>query len=281
MPDPIPIPIAEDTPDGGVSSRSGFDVQTFPWWLLGMGAIIGWMALSVVFSEAYQEALVEILPGLKLTLLLTVGAFVVSMVLGVLIGLARVSKNVAFSSAAQVYIELIRGIPMLVFIFLIAFVLAPWFVDLFNWVFGTDHRTRDLAPNAWRGGVALSLFYAAFIAEVVRAGVQSVPKGQIEAGMALGLRRRTVLRQVTLPQAFRNTFPALGNDLISLMKDTSLVSVIAAAEMTYEARIYQGSSFRVRETFFILAVLYVILTLLLSLALRTIESHIQIPGTDH
>ena len=126
--------------------------------------------------------------------------------------------------------------------------------------------------------MALSLFYAAFIAEVVRAGVQSVGRGQVEAGMAVGLKRRTILRRIVLPQAFRNTFPALGNDLIALMKDTSLVSVIAAAELTYNARIYQGSSFKVRETFFILAVIYVVLTLVLSLILRTIEKRIEIPG---
>ncbi len=85
------------------------------------------------------------------------------------------------------------------------------------------------------------------------------------------------MRKITLPQAVRNTLPALGNDLIALFKDTSLVSVIAAAELTYNARIYQGSSFRVRETFFILMVIYVTLTLILSLALRFLEGRLAIP----
>ncbi len=258
--------------------RTSFDSQTFPFWLVIMVGIIGFMVVQILVNDDYQEAFREIIPGLWLTLQLTAASFVASLFLGLGIGLARISKNPVLSTLAQVYIEFVRGVPMLVFIFVIAFVLTPDVVDLINWAVSGDYRTRDIAPNALRGGVALSLFYAAFIAEVVRAGVQSVGKGQVEAGMAVGLKRRTILRRIVLPQAFRNTFPALGNDLIALMKDTSLVSVIAAAELTYNARIYQGSSFKVRETFFILAVIYVVLTLILSLILRTVEKRIEIPG---
>lgn len=254
-----------------------FDFRgSFPWWLAVMVAIIGWLIILVLTSAEYQEAFTEIIPGLQATLILTAGSFVVSIFLGLFLGIARMSDRAIINTPATVYIEFIRGVPMIVFIFAIALVFIPESVNAINELLGTEIRTRSVS-NMWRGGIALCLFYAAFIAEVFRAGIQSVPAGTIEAGQALGLNGRTIMRKITLPQAVRNTLPALGNDLIALFKDTSLVSVIAAAELTYNARIYQGSSFRVRETFFILMVIYVTLTLLLSLALRFLEGRLAIP----
>lgn len=174
-------------------------------------------------------------------------------------------------NTATLYIEFVRGVPMLVWIFTIALVVVPSFTNLL-----------DLQPRAvneaMRATVALSMFYAAFIAEVFRAGIQSVPKGQIEAGKAVGLTDSQILRNITLPQAVRNMLPALGNDLIALMKDTSLVSVLAVNELTQMARLYAGSSFRFRESYFVLVILYVSLTLILSLLLRWYETRIRIPG---
>lgn len=261
---------------GPGSSMVSFDTKDRPYWLYVMLGLIAALGVAVVFNEDYQEAFFEIIPGMRLTLILTAGSFIVSMALGLVIGIARVSNNKIASTTAQVYIEFVRGVPMIVFIFAIALVLVPEAVKGFNAISGLDIRTRTVS-FAWRGGIALCLFYAAFIAEVFRAGIQSVPSGQIEAGKAVGLSGRSIMRHITLPQAIRNTFPALGNDLIALMKDTSLVSVIAAAELTYEARIYQGSSFKVRETFFILMVIYVTMTLILSLILRWWEARIAIP----
>ena len=174
-------------------------------------------------------------------------------------------------NSATLYIEFVRGVPMLVWIFTIALVVVPSFTNLL-----------DLQPRAvneaMRATVALSMFYAAFIAEVFRAGIQSVPVGQIEAGKAVGLNDSQILRNITLPQAIRNMLPALGNDLIALMKDTSLVSVLAVNELTQMARLYAGSSFRFRESYFVLVILYVTLTLILSLLLRWYEKRISIPG---
>lgn len=206
-----------------------------------------------------------------MTFYLTFGSFVVALVLGLGLGLARVSRNTLVKNAAATYIEFVRGIPMLVFLFVIALVLVPDFASL------VDMESRSI-NQAVRGSVALSLFYAAFIAEVFRAGIQSVPQEQPEAGRALGLRDHQIMRRIVLPQAVRNMLPALGNDLISLMKDTSLVSVLAVREVTQMARLYSGSTFRFRESFFILVVIYVVLTLALSLILRWYEKKIAIPG---
>lgn len=253
-----------------------FDAKEFPWWLVVMILIIVTMGLFVAFDPAWREAFGRILPlpieatqGLLLTIYLTVGSFVAATLLGLFIGLARVSRRAFVRNAAAVYIEFIRGIPMIVFIFAVAFFIAPDFADLLR---------MENFPMVLRGAAALSLFYAAFIAEVFRAGIQSVPQTQSEAGRALGLNERQITRRVVLPQAVRNMLPALGNDLISLMKDTSLLSVLAVREMTQLARLYSGSTFRFRESFMILMVLYVTLTLGLSLLLRWYERRIAIPG---
>lgn len=265
----------------GVPAPGGayrFDAKEFPWWLVAMLLIIAVMVFAIIFDENYKEAFDAILPvpfswteGIMMTFYLTFGAFVVAMVLGLVIGLARISKNGWLRNIAATYIEFVRGIPMLVFIFVVAFVLVPDFADLIN-------QPSRAFPQAVRGGIALSLFYAAFIAEVFRAGIQSVQREQTETGRALGLRDRQIMRLIVLPQAVRNMLPALGNDLISLMKDTSLVSVLAVREVTQMARLYAGGSFRFRESYFILVVIYVVLTLTLSLLLRWYERRIAIPG---
>lgn len=270
---------AEDLSQPGPgSSAYTFDAREFPWWLVGMLLIIAAMIAAIFFSEAYQEAFANIFPipgdfgrGIAVTFYLTLGSFVVAMVLGLFVGLGRVSKNTFIRNLTALYIEFVRGIPMLVFIFVVALVLAPDFADLIG------QQSRAI-PQAWRAGAALSLFYAAFIAEVFRAGIQSVPGTQSQAGRALGLTERQIMRRIILPQAVRNMLPALGNDLIALMKDTSLVSVLAVRELTQMARLYSGSTFRFRESFFILAVIYVILTLGLSLILRWYEKRVAIPG---
>ncbi len=266
----------EITPAPGASAYT-FDASEFPWWLVGMLVVIGLMVVAIIFNADYREAFDNILPlppnfalGLALTLYLTAGSFVVATLLGLFIGLARLSQNTLIRNLAAFYIEFIRGIPILVFIFLIALVLTPDLAGLIN----VESRA---IPQALRASAALSLFYAAFIAEVFRAGIQSVPTTQTEAGRSIGLSERQITRKIVLPQAVRNMLPALGNDLISLMKDTSLVSVLAVREITQMARLYSGSTFRFREAFFVLVVLYVVLTLALSLLLRWYERRIAIP----
>jgi polar amino acid transport system permease protein len=255
-----------------------FDSKDFPWWLVAMVTLIVAMVLAIIFDDTYREAFDNIFPvptswtrGIAVTLYLTIGSFIMATFLGLGIGLARISRRRAISNIAALYIEFVRGVPMLVFIFTIALVLVPDFASLIN-------QPSRAIPMALRGGIALSLFYAAFIAEVFRAGIQSVVPTQSEAGLSLGLTERQVMRRIVLPQAVRNIFPALGNDLISLMKDTSLISVLAVRELTQMARLYSGSSFRFREAFFVLMAMYVILTLSLSLLLGWYERKIAIPG---
>ena len=130
-------------------------------------------------------------------------------------------------------------------------------------------------PMLVRAIIALSVFYGAYIAEVFRAGIESVPQGQREGGASLGLSDRQVMRHIVLPQAFRNMLPALGNDFISMMKDSSLLSVLAVEDLTYRGRLYSGSTFRFAETYLVLTVMYLIITLILSGLQRRLEKRLE------
>ena len=114
------------------------------------------------------------------------------------------------------------------------------------------------------------------MAEIFRAGIESIPTGQMEAARSLGMTRFQAMRNIILPQAIRNILPALGNDFIAMLKDSSLLSVLAVDEITYKARLYAGSSFRFRETYLVLTVLYLTMTLALSLAPAWYERRIRV-----
>ena len=133
---------------------------------------------------------------------------------------------------------------------------------------------RDMSL-LWRAIIALMIGYSAFIAEVFRAGIQSVDKGQIEAAKALGLTRGQRFRLIVLPQAIRTILPPLGNDFVAMVKDSSLVSVLGVADITQMGKIYASGSFRFFETYSIVAYIYLILTVGLSLALRALEERLR------
>ena len=166
------------------------------------------------------------------------------------------------------YIEFIRGVPVIVTIFFFALVVwGQWLVAI-----GIPKPS-----NFWLTTLALGLIYAAFIAEVFRAGIESVPIGQREAGRSVGLSDRKVMRFIVLPQAIRNIMPALGNDLIALLKDSSLVSILAVRELTQMTKLYTGSSFQFMEGYMVLTGFYLVLTVGLSLILRWYEGRIRTP----
>ena len=127
----------------------------------------------------------------------------------------------------------------------------------------------------WRAIIALTIGYSAFIAEVFRAGIQAVDNGQIEAAKALGLTRYQRFRLIVFPQAIRIILPPLGNDFVAMVKDSSLVSVLGVADITQMGKVYAAGSFRFFETYSIVAYIYLILTVGLSLALRALEQRLR------
>jgi len=167
-------------------------------------------------------------------------------------------------NVAVTYIEFIRGVPTLVLIFTTAFVIVPLFTD----ALGLPNRSIDMR---WRAIIALAVIYGAFLAEIFRAGIESIGRGQMEAARSLGMTYGQAMRYIILPQAIRNISPALGNDFIAMLKDSSLVSVLAIREITQLGRLHAGSTFRFRESYLVVTVLYLSMTIILSLLLRWYE----------
>lgn len=237
-------------------------------WAFILFFIISWMVYTIITGEEYLKAFKFIIPGIKITFGATIVSFFIAIVLGLLLGIGRISNNTFLSTISRTYIEFIRGVPILILIFTIAFVVVVDAAKFFN-------INNGNVPMLARAIIALSLFYAAYIAEVFRAGIESVPIGQREGGASLGLNDKQTMRFIVLPQAFRNMLPALGNDFISMMKDSSLLSVLAVQDITYVGRLYSGSTFRFTETYVVLTVLYLSITLLLSGLQRNLEKKLE------
>lgn len=196
--------------------------------------------------------------GLWMTLKISVVALVFSMLLGLVAGLGRVSRNPAAYGLATTYVELIRGTPLLVQIF------------IFYFFIGTV-----LKLSAFTAGVAaLAVFTGAYVAEIVRSGIEAIPKGQMEAARSLGMSVPQAMRHVILPQAFKKTLPPLAGQFINLIKDSSLVSVMALTDLTKAGREVVASTFSPFEVWFTVAAMYLVLTGTLSWCVRRLEKRL-------
>ncbi len=263
-------------------------LSEFPWWFLAMILIAIWVFYIIFTNEVYNEVFSFIKAGLIVTIKTALTAYGFALVLGLLAGLGRLSKNVFFNNLSRLYVELIRGIPILVLIFFIALVGVPALVNGLN-AFGEWLKTTGAAPlgnvftafdnqnismNA-RAITALAVTYGAYLAEIFRAGIQSIEHGQMEAARSLGMSYGQAMRHIILPQAIRNVLPALGNDFVAMVKDSSLVSVLAVRDITQMSRLYAGKTFRFREAYVTLSVLYLTMTVILSLGVQAIERRLR------
>lgn len=197
------------------------------------------------------------LKGTLLTLGLSLAGIVFGTALGLAIGLGKMVKNKWVSFPFDLYITFFRGTPLFVQILLIHFGLVPLFTG----------KTEPVTAAI----LALSLNAGAYIAEIFRAGIQSIDKGQIEAARTLGMTHVQAMRYVILPQAFKRMIPPLGNEFIVLIKESSLAAVIAAPEIMYWGRAMQGQYYKVWEPYLTVAVIYLIITLSLSFLLNRLE----------
>lgn len=195
----------------------------------------------------YMPMLVKI--GVKTTFELTVVAVSVGTLLGLILSLMRLSHFRLFSLVSKVYIDFFRGTPLLVQILFIHFAVLP---------------TIGSFPNIVSGFVALSLNSGAYIAEIFRAGIQSIDRGQMEAARSLGMSYAQAMRYIIIPQAIKRVLPALGNEFIAMLKDSSLVSVIAVQELAMTGSLINGRTARPFEAYGPVAIMYLILTMILS-----------------
>ena len=185
--------------------------------------------------------------GIGITLILTLSGYLGGIIFGLFLGLGKLSKRSWIYWPSKIYVDLFRGTPMLVQILLIHLALIPT-------IFG--HSLGFMVS----GITTLVLNCAAYNAEIFRAGIQSIDKGQMEAARSLGLTHNQAMRKVILPQAFRRMIPPLGNEFIALLKDSSLVTIIAAPDILYAAQVVAGANFRFWEPYLVAALLYLILT---------------------
>jgi len=229
--------------------------------------------INVYTDSSYRQAFDFIKAGLTVTIQVSITAYIFAVVLGLLAGLGRISNNILFNNLSRLYVELIRGIPMLVLIFFIALVGVPAVIDLADKI-GVNLNIKDISMSA-RAVIALAVTYGAFLAEIFRAGIQSIGRGQMEASRSLGMSYAQAMRYVILPQAVRNVLPALGNDFVAMVKDSSLVSVLAVRDITQMARLHAGGTFRFRESYVTLSVMYLTITVALSLLVQVMERRLR------
>lgn len=213
------------------------------------------------------DFILEILPRLGkasiLTLELTVIGITVGIVLGLVTALFRILKIQPFSAAAKAYVDFFRGTPLLVQIFLVHYVFYPA-------ILGTP-------PVSFiSGATALAINSGAYVSEIFRAGILSIDKGQMEAARSLGMNWWQSMRFIVLPQAFKVSVPPLGNEFIALLKDSSLVSVIAVEELMTTGRLIMGATPRVSEIWFSVAIMYLILTSTIALLVNYTERRLNV-----
>lgn len=297
--------------DQNTSKRKNDDIPLIPWrqwvripwWFVAIVLLWLYVVVSISSSPDYQRIYAELSGGISLTIYLAVVSYLIALLIGLIVGLIRAypprildhgagwRRHVASAlhtlvyNAATFYVEFMRGIPALVFLLIAGFIivpalrgfinseLVPLLRNLFN-----DPSIPDLV---WRGrdeGTAiagLSLIYGAFLAEVFRAGILSVPKGQVEAARSLGMTYAQTMRLIVVPQAIRTVLPPLGNDFVALIKDTSLVTILGTNEITQLARKWSGSSFQYLETYLVLSLIYLTMTITGSILVQAMERRLK------
>lgn len=256
--------------------------RDFPWWLVAIVVIGVVLAVVIATNDLYTQVFRTVSRGVQITVFVTLIGFAMASLVGLVFALMALSNSLILRQVSRFYVEIIRGVPIIVLLFYIAFVGAPALVVLINWLtwplqqmgLSEPWQVRDISL-LWRAVLALMIGYSAFIAEVFRAGILAVDKGQIEAAEALGLSRFQRFRFIVFPQAIKTILPPLGNDFVAMVKDSSLVSVLGVADITQMGKVYASGSFRFFETYSIVAYIYLILTIGLSLALRQLEKRLR------
>ena len=213
-----------------------------------------------------MEHVLNVIPylfdGIKYTFFITIVGVAIGFVIGAFAGLGRLSKNKLIYWVSTVYIEVIRGTPLLVQILFIYFGIS----DLFG--INLDKITASI--------IAIAINAGAYIAEIVRGGVQSIDKGQFEAGDSIGLTKTQTMWYIIWPQAFKRMIPPLGNQFVISLKDTSLLSAIAVTEVLYMGRQYANATFSYFEVFFMVAIFYLAITIPASIILRRLERRLDV-----
>jgi polar amino acid transport system permease protein len=237
-----------------------FRVTVFATWIVLISLLVGglWVAgkIDLAFLSEWQA---YILGGVPLTLVIAASSIFFACILAVFGALGRLSSNAVVYGVASFYVSLVRGTPLIVqilFIYLALPQIWPGFAGI---------------PTIILGIFALAFNYGAYMTEIFRAGIQAIPRGQIDAAQAIGMTDRLTMRRVVLPQAIRIVTPAIGNEFIAMIKDSALVSLMGVQELLWRAQRVGQSNFRTLETLLLAALVYWVLTLAFSLLQDRLE----------
>lgn len=251
---PVKIEISE----GGAIPKKD-DLGLFTAWRVAFAGSILIIAGLIFFKPDPYLKIAAFLPdGIFVTFKVTIASILLSLLIGLIAGLGRISKNIYFNGPASLYVEVIRGIPLLVQLFYIYFALGK-IVQL---------------PAELCAIIAMSVCYGAYMAEIFRAGIDAISKGQTEAARSLGLTSAQTMRHVILPQAVKTILPPVGNEFIALLKDSSLVSILAVSDLLRRGREFAAESFDYFEAYTMVALFYLVITLILSKLVGIMEEKI-------
>ena len=270
---------AERTRVGGIfEERRGFSrlANVDTWWLLVFAVLALIVALVRGKPQPFSEIFTFLSDGIFITLRLTVVAFAFILVVGMFGGLGRLARNPLLKGVSSLYVEVIRGIPLLVQLLFIWFALPQVLDAAGAWVAGllpgVGQWLIDVKMDPFAAAVlGFTICYGAYMSEIFRAGIQSIHRGQMEAARSLGMTYVQAMRHVILPQAVRVILPPVGNEFVTLLKDSSLVSVLAVPDLTRRGREYMARTFLSFETWALVALIYLVLTLTFTRLVAYIE----------
>jgi polar amino acid transport system permease protein len=231
------------------------------WKISFIGAVALLVLLPVLSPKPYLEILQFVPDGILITFQVTVQSILLALIIGLFAGLGQVSRITIINRLATVYVEVIRGIPLLVQLFYIYFALGQFL------------RLQGMIAAV----IAMSFCYGAYMGEIFRAGIQAVPKGQMEAALALCFSRSQALWRVILPQTVKVILPPIGNEFIALLKDSSLVSILAVTDLLRRGREYASTTFYYLEAYTIVALIYLIMTLFAGRIVSYLERKLALP----
>lgn len=279
-------------------------LYTLPYWLMFLvvlGIILG---ISIITDPIYAGIFDQLKDGISTTLFVSISAYLLALTIAVFVGIVRsnppappqtketlgkaikrVLQTILYN-LCTIYVSIMRGLPVLIVLLVTAFIIIPALRQLINSTVVESLRTAtnnpDFADLVWRGSsapsaiVALAVTYGAYMSETVRAGIQSIHQGQIEAAYSVGMTYIQTMRYIVLPQAFRNVLPPLGNDFVAMIKDSSLLAFLGVRDVTQVAKTSAGRSFRYVETYAIVAFIYLTLVIIASTLVNLLEDTINV-----
>lgn len=277
---------------------------TLPYWIFFLVTLGILLAISIITDKIYSNIFRQLMEGVSMTLFVSGASYLCSLTIAVVVGIVRSNPpeppqsrestrkavmralRIAIYNLCTVYVSVMRGIPILVVLLVTGFIVVPALRDVIN--SSLVQTVRDLANDPeipdliWRGSsagtaiVALAITYGAYMSETVRAGIQSIPKGQFEAAYSVGMTYWQTMRSIILPQAFRNVLPPLGNDFVAMIKDSSLLAFLGIRDITQIAKTTSGRTFRYVETYAVVAYMYLTLVIVATTLVNLVEDTVNI-----